>query len=159
MRKDVSTIHALIQELAEYEKMPNLFDATPDLLEKTLSHENADGTFTPGYAKTLLITTPEGVVAGMAMYFYNYSTWKAVPGVYLEDLFVKPEYRKRGYGQALMKALAIEVVKVNGQSLDFTCLTWNSLGLRLFEDIGAKKTDAWVGLRVDGDALQKLAGS
>lgn len=151
------TIHSLIHELSIYEKQSDLFTATPAQLSKTLSHESPDGTFTPGYAKTLLITAPDGVVAGFAVYFYNYSTWTGVPGIYVEDVFVREEYRRRGYGRALVKALGKEVVKVGGLRLDCVCLTWNEPGLKLFEGVGARKTDAWVGLRVDGEALGKLA--
>lgn len=95
----------------------------------------------------------------MALYFNNYSTWTGVPGIYLEDLFVKPAYRKRGYGKALIKALAQEVVKIGGQRLEWSCLTWNTPSLDFYKSLGATQKDAWVGLRVDGEALTKLAES
>ncbi|KAF2108892.1 GCN5-related N-acetyltransferas-like protein [Lophiotrema nucula] len=160
-REDVPTIYGLIHELADYEKSTDLVKATEDLLTKTLSHAdpNNPSSFTPGYAKTFLITAPEGEVAGMALYFYNYSTWTAVPGIYLEDLFVKPKYRKRGYGKALIKKLAAEVVGLGGSRLEWSCLTWNTPSLEFYESLGAKRKDAWVGLRVEGDALTRLAGS
>ena len=95
----------------------------------------------------------------MALYFYNYSTWTGVPGIYLEDLFVKSDYRKKGYGKALLKALAQEVRKVGGKRLEWSCLDWNEPSLQFYQSevIGAKKKTQWVGLRVEGDALEKLA--
>jgi GNAT superfamily N-acetyltransferase len=110
-----------------------------------------------GFAKTLLIVAPEGEVAGMALYFHNYSTWRAAPGVYLEDLYVKPKYRKRGYGKALIRELAVEVVRINGGRLEWSCLNWNKPSLEFYEALGAKRMVEWVGLRVDGEALAKLA--
>lgn len=95
----------------------------------------------------------------MALYFYNFSTWTGVPGIYLEDLFVKSTYRKRGYGKALIKALAQEVKKVNGQRLEWSCLDWNTPSLEFYESLGAVPKKDWVGLRLDGDALTKFAES
>lgn len=160
---DVPTILGLIRELAEYEKAASSVEATEALLEKTLSHADDPSnstSFSPGYAKTLLLSDPDGTVVGMALYFYNYSTWTGVPGIYLEDLFVKPDYRKKGYGKALLKELAKEVLKVGGKRLEWSCLDWNEPSLQFYQSevIGAKRKDAWVGLRVEGDALGKLAG-
>lgn len=95
----------------------------------------------------------------MALYFYNYSTWTGVPGIYLEDLFVKDAYRKKGYGVMLLKRLANEVLKVGGKRLEWSCLDWNEPSLLFYqsEKIGAGKKEEWVGLRVEGDKLNKLA--
>lgn len=93
----------------------------------------------------------------MALYFHNYSTWRAAPGIYLEDLFVKPKYRKRGYGKVLIRELAKEVVRINGGRLEWSCLTWNTPSLEFYEALGAKRMTEWVGLRVDGENLKKLA--
>lgn len=95
----------------------------------------------------------------MALYFYNFSTWTGVPGIYLEDLFVKPAYRKRGYGKALIKACAREVVRVGGKRLEWSCLDWNTPSLEFYESLGAKRKKEWVGLRVEGEGLTKLAES
>jgi len=97
----------------------------------------------------------------MALYFFNFSTWTGVPGIYLEDLFVKPAYRKKGYGKALLRELAREVVKVGGKRLEWSCLGWNTPSLEFYtsEVIGAKKKDGWVGLRVEGEGLERLAAS
>jgi GNAT superfamily N-acetyltransferase len=158
-------IYSLIHELAAYEKATDSVKATEDLLSRTLSFttsssDSADPqSFTPGYAKTLLITAPEGEVAGMALYFYNYSTWTGVPGIYLEDLFVKPTYRKRGYGKALIKELAREVEKIGGKRLEWSCLDWNTPSLEFYQSLGATPKKDWVGLRLDGEALTKFARS
>lgn len=156
------TIFALIHELADYEKASSSVEATVEDLTRTLSHYDAStSTFSEGFARTLLLTDPDGTIAGMALYFFNYSTWTGVPGIYLEDLFVKSTYRKKGYGKALLKALAQEVLKVSGKRLEWSCLDWNEPSLQFYqsEAIGAKTKDAWVGLRVEGDALGKLANS
>ncbi|KAF3006055.1 hypothetical protein E8E13_010904 [Curvularia kusanoi] len=163
-REDVPTILGLIQELADYEKASSSVHATVDSLTRTLSHadpsdpSNPDA-FSKGFAKTLLVTDPDGVVAGMALYFYNYSTWTGVPGIYLEDLFVKEAYRKKGYGVLLLKSLAKEVLRVDGKRLEWSCLDWNEPSLRFYqsEKVGAKKKEEWVGLRVEGEKLERLA--
>lgn len=159
---DVPTILALIEELALYEKASDKVDSTEEILTRTLAHyDPSTSTFSEGFARTLLLTDPDGTVAGMALYFYNYSTWTGVPGIYLEDLFVKENYRKKGYGKRLLKELAGEVLKVGGKRLEWSCLTWNEPSLQFYqsEAVGAQTKDAWVGLRVEGDALGKLARS
>lgn len=163
---DVPTILGLIQELADYEKSSSSVKATTESLTRTLSHadpsdpENPDK-FSKGFAKTLLATDPDGTVAGMALYFYNYSTWTGVPGIYLEDLFVKEAYRNKGYGVLLLKQLAREVLKVDGKRLEWSCLDWNEPSLQFYQSakIGASKKEEWVGLRVEGEKLNKLAES
>jgi GNAT superfamily N-acetyltransferase len=97
--------------------------------------------------------------AGIALYFYNYSTWRARPGIYLEDLFVRETHRKKGYGKRLLVELAREVVAMDGGRLEWSVLKWNEPSIRFYESIGAKTMNDWVGMRVDGDGLTKLAGS
>jgi GNAT superfamily N-acetyltransferase len=165
---DVPTILSLIRELAAYERASDSCHATEELLSKTLSFADSSPTsstssdspsFTPGYAKALLLTSPEGDVCGLALYFYNYSTWTAVPGIYLEDLFVQPAFRKRGYGKRLIKELAKLVVGMGGSRLEWSCLKWNKPSLEFYESLGAVQKEAWTGLRVDGEALGRLAES
>ncbi|KAJ8119030.1 hypothetical protein OPT61_g82 [Boeremia exigua] len=95
----------------------------------------------------------------MALYFHNYSTWTAAPGIYLEDLFVREEYRKHGYGVALLKRLAQETVRIGGKRLEWSCLDWNEPSLKFYqsEKVGAKVKGEWVGLRVEGERLVALA--
>ena len=91
----------------------------------------------------------------MAVYFFNFSTWTGVPGIYLEDLFVKEAYRKKGYGKRLLKELAALVLEAGGKRLEWSCLDWNEPSLNFYQSevIGAKRKNEWVGLRVEGDAL------
>jgi GNAT superfamily N-acetyltransferase len=149
-------------ELATYEKATSSVAASPELLSKTLAFHDSSSTsadaFTPGYALTFLLTSPQGEIAGMALYFFNFSTWTGKPGVYLEDLFVKSKYRKRGYGKALIKACAKEVVRVGGSRLEWSCLDWNTPSLEFYESLGATRKAQWVGLRLEGEALGKVAG-
>lgn len=155
----------MIRELAEYEKEPDKVLATEETLRRTLtlkstsSHHNTN----PGFAKTLILRvtssdTPDvQKVAGMALYFNNYSTWRAKPGIYLEDLYVRPQYRKRGYGKILLKTLAREVLMIDGGRLEWSCLKWNEPSLQFYRGLGAEEMKDWVGLRVDGEALENLA--
>ncbi|KAI9839099.1 MAG: hypothetical protein M1837_002238 [Sclerophora amabilis] len=126
---DVPTILELIRALALYEHAPDSVLATEATLSSTLSFPPFPS---PGYARTLLIFTPapEAKPAGMALYFPNYSTWRAKPGIYLEDLFVKPEFRGRGYGGRLLAELAREVVDMDGGRLDWSVLTWNEPSIK-----------------------------
>src|SRR5436305_14828529 len=112
MSADVPLILSLIRELAEYEKTPHECVATEDQLSKTLGF-----TGEKSFAYTLLIYEGEKP-AGMALYTTNYSTWRARPGIYLEDLFVRPEFRGKGYGTALLAVLAKEVKRIDGGRLD-----------------------------------------
>lgn len=95
----------------------------------------------------------------MALYFYNYSTWRSVPGIYLEDLYVSPQARKKGYGKWLLAELAKEVVAMGGARLEWSVLKWNTPSIDFYESeaIGAKGQHEWLGMRVDGAALDKLA--
>ena len=93
----------------------------------------------------------------MALYFTNYSTWRGAPGIYLEDLFVRPEYRGRGYGKELLRQLARETTKIGGRRLEWSVLKWNEPSLKFYEKLGAKRMDGWVTMRVDGEALDKLS--
>ncbi|KAL6719792.1 Peroxygenase 1 [Lecanora helva] len=165
--KDVSTILALIHELAAYEKATSSVLATERTLVDTLSFPSNPS---KGYAKTLLIFAPavtaspaaaeaptEEECAGMALYFTNYSTWRAAPGMYLEDLFIRPEYRGRGYGTLLLKELAKETKRIGGERLEWSVLKWNDPSIKFYESVGAKRMEEWVGMRVDDDALTKMA--
>lgn len=94
----------------------------------------------------------------MALYFYNYSTWRAKPGIYLEDLYVSPSERKKGYGKRLLVELAKEVVTMKGGRLEWSVLKWNEPSIRFYEDIiGATRMEEWVGMRVDKEGLVKLS--
>ena len=96
----------------------------------------------------------------MALYYTSYSTWLASPGIFLEDLFIRPEFRGLGYGKLLIKRLAREAVGISDGKgrLEWNVLKWNEPSLRFYENIGAERLDEWVGMRVDGDRLVELAG-
>ncbi|KAI6853557.1 hypothetical protein KC338_g8625 [Hortaea werneckii] len=168
---DIPAILTMIKELAAYEHAEDKVEATEESLLRTLTFAPSPASSTqphtnPGYAKTLLLRLPSSptdpadhpsAIAGMAMYFNNYSTWRSKPGVYLEDLYVRPQYRKRGYGKMLIQALAQECCRIGGARLDWTCLRWNTPSLEFYDSLGAKRQEDWVGLRVDGQDLEDLA--
>jgi ribosomal protein S18 acetylase RimI-like enzyme len=168
---DVGAILGLIRELADYEHELDSVLATEETLLATIAfadpsvtgsdpkspHGITEPTSASRPARCLLILTPSGVAAGMALYFYNYSTWRARPGIFLEDLFVSKSVRGRGYGKALLVALAQEVVAMDGGRLEWSVLKWNEPSIGFYEAIGAKMMSEWVGMRVEGDALTKLA--
>ncbi|KAL2107592.1 hypothetical protein VUR80DRAFT_5008 [Thermomyces stellatus] len=169
-REDVKVILDLIQELADYENESNAVEATEETLLNTIAWalpdarpDSAVPTTEPTSphrpARCILAYSPEGNVVGMALYFYSYSTWRAKPGIYLEDLFVRQSERRKGYGLMLLRALAREVVAMGGGRLEWSVLKWNEPSIRFYESIGAKAMDEWVGMRVDRDALVKLAES
>jgi len=160
---DIPSILQMIQELASYERALHEVLATKTTLRSTLSFPDSSSStgFTNGYAKTLLIapsSSPESI-AGMALYFHNYSTWRAAPGIYLEDLFVREAHRKRGYGKALLQALARECVRLGCRRLEWSVLKWNEPSIKFYESevVGATMMSEWSGMRVDGENLEKLA--
>ena len=107
---DVPEILSMIKELAVFEESLDKVEATEQSLLNTLCFDtNSSGPFTHGYAKTFILVAPEGEVAGMALWFHNYSTWTSRPGIYLEDLFVRDKYRRRGYASLLLRELGREV--------------------------------------------------
>lgn len=94
----------------------------------------------------------------MALYFYNYSTWRSAPGIYLEDLYVQPAARGNGYGFKLLKYLAKQVLEIKGRRLEWSVLTWNTPSIEFYKQVGAKPLDEWLKMMVEGEeALGKLA--
>ncbi|KAE8450408.1 hypothetical protein EG329_006483 [Mollisiaceae sp. DMI_Dod_QoI] len=170
LREDVPTILQLIQELADYEKESAAVLATHETLANTIAfapsglvspsnttQSTGDTISASRPARCLLLFTPSGEAAGMALYFYNYSTWRAKPGIYLEDLFVKETMRGKGYGYRLLGELAKEVMTMDGGRLEWSVLTWNTPSIQFYERIGAKAMTGWQTMRVDGEALTELA--
>lgn len=147
---DVADIAALIHELAAYENEPAAAIATEaDLLR--------DG-FGPRPYFHCLMAEWQGEVAGFALYFFQYSTWEGRPALYLEDLFVRERFRKRGIGRALFQRLARVALEHNGTRFQWECLDWNQPALDFYETTGAQVLREWLNLRITGDALRKLAG-
>ena len=166
---DVPIILRLINELAEYEHALHEVQATEASLKASLSFPDTDSSNPPGFgsrvARTLLISPKENPeeVAGMALYFHNYSTWRSTAGIYLEDLYVSPNYRGRGFGKALLQALAKQTLTSCGENarLEWSVLKWNQPSIDFYESatVGAVMMNEWVGMRVDGENLKKLAVS
>jgi len=147
---DVPRILAFIRALAAYEREPDAVSATEaDLLR--------DG-FGPNPFYFCLIAEFDGHPAGFALYFFNYSTWMGRPGLYLEDLFVQPEFRGLGIGKALLRRVAAIAVEKNCPRLQWEVLDWNTPAIDFYRAMGAEFMDAWRNVRVTGEALDRLAG-
>lgn len=145
---DVSTILSFIKALAEYEDMSDQVVATEELLKEWL--------FEKKKAEVLLAMEGDTAV-GFALYFYNFSTFLGRAGIYLEDLFVKKEYRGKGYGKALLKELARIAVSQGCGRLEWCCLDWNQPSIDFYLSLGARPLDDWKQYRVTGDTLKALA--
>lgn len=146
---DIPLILTFIRALAIYEREPDAVTATEaDLLR--------DG-FGPNPFYFCLIAEHAGKPAGFAFYFFNYSTWVGRPGIYLEDLFVQPEFRGLGIGKALLQRVAAIAVEKNCPRLQWEVLDWNTPAIDFYRAMGAEFLDAWRNVRVSGEALQRLA--
>ena len=145
---DVSTILSFIKALAEYEDMSDQVVATEELLKEWL--------FEKKKAEVLLAMEGDTAV-GIALYFYNFSTFLGRAGIYLEDLFVKEEYRGKGYGKALLKELARIAVSQGCGRLEWCCLDWNQPSIDFYLSLGARPMDDWKQYRLTGETLKKLA--
>lgn len=148
---DLDTIIELIHALAEYEREPDAVRLDREELGRHL--------FGPRpYAEVILAETPGGASAGFALFFHNFSTWEGKPGIYLEDLFVRPEFRGHGYGKALLAELASLAVERGCARLEWSVLDWNEPSIQFYRALGAVPMDEWTTFRLVGDALTGLAG-
>lgn len=147
---DIPQILAFIRGLAEYEKLLDDCVATEDALRATLFGDRP-------YAEVLLAEW-EGVPAGFALYFHNYSTFRARPGIYLEDLFVLPTHRGRGIGKALLTRLGEIAVDRGCVRLEWSVLDWNQPAIDFYQSLGARPLDEWTIYRVTDQALEALGG-
>lgn len=146
---DVPLILQFIRDLAEYERLAHLVVATEDQLRATL--------FGPSSFAEVLIAEEAGRPAGFVLFFHNYSTFLAQPGIYLEDLFVKPEYRGRGYGKALLKRLA-QIARDRGCGrVEWAVLDWNEPSIAFYKSLGARPMEEWRTFRLTREALEELA--
>jgi GNAT superfamily N-acetyltransferase len=148
--EDVPQILEFIRALAAYEREPDAVTAT----EENLLHDG----FGPNPFFSCLIAEHDGIPAGFALYFFSYSTWLGRPGVYLEDLFVYPEFRGRGIGKALLQRVAAVAVAKDCPRLGWEVLDWNTPAIDFYRAMGADFLDSWRNVRVTGDALRRLAG-
>jgi GNAT superfamily N-acetyltransferase len=147
--RDVPLILRLIKELAEYERMSADVVATEAGLRETL--------FGPRPAAEVIVGREGDEPVGFALFFHNYSTFLAQPGLYLEDLFVVPRFRGRGYGKALLSHLAQIAIDRNCGRFEWSVLDWNDPAIGFYKRLGAKPLDDWTIFRVTGDALAALA--
>jgi GNAT superfamily N-acetyltransferase len=147
---DVPLILSFIRELAEYEKLSDEVVATEDGLRESLFGERR-------YAE-VLIAEHDGVPAGFALYFHNFSTFLGKPGIYLEDLYVRPELRESGIGRQLLVKLAHLALQRGCGRLEWSVLDWNEPSIGFYRQLGAVAMDDWTVYRVSDDALRKLGG-
>ncbi len=145
---DAALIVSYIRELAEYEKLLHECHATRELIEKWLFDENKAG---------CILAEWEGKPAGFALYFYNFSTFLSKPGIYIEDLFVRPDFRRRGIAKALFRHLAQKALAEGCGRLEWWVLDWNKDAIRFYESLGAVPMNEWTVQRITGEALEKLA--
>jgi diamine N-acetyltransferase len=148
-KADSQLIVAFIRELADYEQLLHEVVATAGDIERWLFRD-------PPFAE-VLIAEWAGQPAGFALYFSNFSTFLATPGIYLEDLYVRPSYRARGIGRALLRRLAEIVLERGFKRLEWWVLSWNSPAIGFYRSIGARAMDEWVPYRLDGAALVSMA--
>jgi GNAT superfamily N-acetyltransferase len=148
--EDIPQILAFIHALAAYEREPDAVTATEEDLLR-------DG-FGPHPFYFCLIADFDGQPAGFAFYFFNYSTWMGRPGLYLEDIFVQPEFRGRGIGKSLLEKVAAIAVEKNCPRLQWEVLDWNTPAIEFYRAMGAEFLDAWRNVRLSGEALRRLAG-
>lgn len=147
-RDDISLILQFIKYLAAYEKMINEVVADEKTLEEWI--------FDKQKAEVIFAVVDDEEI-GFALFFYNFSTFLGRAGIYLEDLFVKPEYRGKGYGKAILKKLAAIAVERGCGRLEWWCLDWNKPGIDFYLSLGAEPMDDWTVYRITGDTLSNLA--
>ncbi|RNL85590.1 GNAT family N-acetyltransferase [Halostreptopolyspora alba] len=150
---DVPTIHRLVRDLAEYEREPDAMVASEADFKEALF-----GTHPAVFAHLAVHTEGEGhqTVAGFALWFRNFSTWTGRHGVYLEDLYVRPELRGHGYGRALLTELAAICVEQGYTRLEWSVLDWNTPSIEFYRTLGARPMDGWTVYRLDGANLAAL---
>lgn len=145
---DAALILEFIKGLAEYEKMLDEVIATEDLLKEWIFEKKK---------AEVIFALEDGIEVGFALFFHNFSTFLGRAGIYLEDLFVKPEYRGKGYGKGLLKKLAQIAVERGCGRLEWWCLDWNKPSIDFYLSLGAEPMDEWTTYRVTGENLNKLA--
>lgn len=151
---DAPVVCELIRELAAYEKAhAEEVSVTSETLRAALAPDAEPP------LSALLAIADDGEAAGFALFFPAYSTWRANWGMYLEDLFVRPAYRKQGVGLALFRAVAAEAVARGAERLEWVVLDWNRLALDFYEGLGAEPLNDWAKMRLRGDALARLGAA
>ena len=148
-RADAATIANLVRELAEYEKLEHEAKATPDDFLREIE--------APNPVIHMLIAEWNGEPAGFALYFFNFSTFVGRPGLYLEDLFVRPAQRAHGIGRALLRALARIARQRNCGRMEWAVLDWNEPALRFYQSLGARQMNEWIIHRLTPPEIERLA--
>ncbi|MDV6011592.1 GNAT family N-acetyltransferase [Haloechinothrix sp. LS1_15] len=147
---DVADVVTLVHELADYEKAPQECHLTSEQLSEAL--------FGPRPALYGHVADVDGAVVGFALWFLNFSTWRGVHGIYLEDLYVRPTYRGSGLGRALLAELAAECARQGYARLEWWVLDWNTPAIDFYRSLGAVPMDEWTVYRLTGRELTALAG-
>jgi GNAT superfamily N-acetyltransferase len=148
-REDVELLVNLVHELAVYEKLERLAQASPDDFRRHL--------FGPAPAAEAAVAEVGSDPAGFALWFGTFSTFRGQPGLHLEDIFVKPEYRGRGIGKALLAAVARRAIERGCGFLGWTVLDWNAPAIGFYRSLGARPLDDWTSFRLDGEPLRRVA--
>jgi GNAT superfamily N-acetyltransferase len=146
---DAPLVFSLVRELAEYERLSHAVDATQEMIAEAL--------FGPKPRVFCDIADHAGQGVGFALWFYTFSTFRGRHGIYLEDLFVRPEHRGKGLGKALLAGLARRCVTENLARLEWSVLDWNEPSITFYKAMGAEMMDGWTGCRVSDAALWRLA--
>ena len=149
--EDAGLILEFVIELARYEKAEQEVKATKEDIRNSI--------FGPQSTTHALICSIDERAIGFAVYFYNYSTWLGKNGLYLEDLYVSPEYRQLGAGKALLKHLAGIAIDRDCGRLEWSVLDWNEPAIKFYQSIGARSQDEWVGYRLQGEEIARFASS
>lgn len=150
-RADVPLLMGLIRELADYERLSDEVTGGEDALERHLFGERP--------AAEALVAELDGEPAGFALFFTTFSTFLCRPGIWLEDVFVRPEHRRAGIGRALFERLASLAVERDCGRMEWVALDWNEPAIDFYARLGARPVDGWTVHRLDGDALNRLAAS
>ena len=149
--KDTAVICQLIRDLAEYERLSHEVVLDENRLREHL--------FGPRPFAHVLIAEDGGATIGFAFYFYTYSTFLGRPGIYLEDLFVRPEFRGKGHGKALLARLASKAVEEGCGRVEWAVLNWNEPSIQFYKSLGAEPKNEWTIYRLSGKSLHDLAGN
>ncbi|MFI8289517.1 GNAT family N-acetyltransferase [Streptomyces sp. NPDC085614] len=146
---DVPVLHAMVRELADYEKASHEVRATPEQLREALFGERPA-------VFAHIAETDEGEVVGFSLWFLSFSTWRGVHGIHLEDLYVRPGVRGGGYGKALLRELARTCVERGYERLEWSVLRWNAPSIAFYESLGARPQEEWEVYRLTDGALAAL---
>jgi GNAT superfamily N-acetyltransferase len=147
--EDVSNIFSLVEALAKYEKLSHALVGNPESLKEHLFGKRP-------YADAIVAELDDKII-GYALFFYNYSTFLTKPGIYIEDIFILPEYRRQGIGKALLANVAQIAIDIDAGRLEWSVLDWNQSAIDFYENIGASILDEWRICRISGENLKKLA--